>query len=243
MALNWTSYQAEIALLMVSTSVTDPNFVALLPGMVDFAEQKIYRELDLISNTSRIASTTPSSGVNACTALSRTLQFTQGTFVVVEQINVITPASAVSPDAGTRNSLIPVTKEYMDAVWTSSAGATVPSNFAPQDDHTFVLGPWPDQAYPVEIVGKVRPTPLSATNQTTFLTQFLPDLFVAASMIFASGYMRNFGSQADDPKMATSWQSQYDILFASADKEEMRKKFSGSAWSSMSAPVAATPSR
>jgi hypothetical protein len=232
-----------MVVLIVSTSVTDPNFVAILPGMIDYAEQRIYRELDLISTTTRLASTTALSGVNPCVANNRLISFTQGTFVVAEQINIITPASAVSPDAGTRNALTPVSKEFMDTVWTSSAGATVPIYFAPQDDHTFVVGPWPDAAYPVEVVGKIRPAPLSSGNTTTFLTTYLPDLFVAASMVFASGYMRNFGSQADDPKMSQSWENQYQLLKASADAENMRKKFSGSAWSSMSQPTLATPTR
>lgn len=232
-----------MVLLIASTSLTDPNFVALLPGMIDYAEQRIYRELDLISTTTRLASTTGGSGVNACVANSRTISFTQGTFVVAEQINIITPASSASPDVGTRNTLVPVSKEFMDAVWTSSTGASVPLYFAPQDDHTFVVGPWPDQAYPVEVVGKIRPAPLSSGNTETFLTTYLPDLFVAASMVFASGYMRNFSAQADDPRMSQSWENQYQLLRSSADAENMRKKFSGSAWSSMSIPTIATQSR
>jgi hypothetical protein len=102
------------------------------------------------------------------------------------------------------------------------------------DQFTIILGPWPDANYQVEVIGTIRPTPLSATNTTTFLTTYLPDLFLAASMIFASGYQRDFGSQADNPQQSASWEMQYEKLFASANAEELRKKFSGLGWTSYS---------
>ena len=65
---------------------------------------------------------------------------------------------------------------------------------------------------------------------------------VAAMMIFMSGYMRDFGSQADNPQQANSWESQYNNLFKSANLLELRKKFAGPGWTSLSSlPV--TPVR
>jgi hypothetical protein len=55
---------------------------------------------------------------------------------------------------------------------------------------------------------------------------------MAASMVFASGYMRNFGSQADDPRMSQSWESQYQLLKASAQTEQARQRFESWGWSS-----------
>ena len=84
------------------------------------------------------------------------------------------------------------------------------------------------------VVGTIRPNPLSNTNTTTFLTTYLPDAFIAASMIFASGYMRDFGSQSDNPAQAQSWEAQYENLIKSAGAEEVRKKWAGPGWQSMS---------
>jgi hypothetical protein len=92
-------------------------------------------------------------------------------------------------------------------------------------DQTIIFGPWPDKAYVVEVVGTIRPAPLSPTNTSTFLTNWLPDLFIAASMIFVTGYQRDFGAQSDDPNAAKSWDNEYSKLLASAGAEEMRKKF------------------
>lgn len=234
MSYTYASYQAALAVEMV-TSVTDPNFVAILPTIIDYAEQRLYRELDLL--------TTVTSDASAALAISdRRFTFPQH-FVTSQQVNVITPAGPIDPAIGTRVPLTPVTKEYLDNVWPSASGAAVPTQFAMITDQTIIVGPWPDAAYQVEVIGTIRPVPLSASNTTTFLTNYLPDLFLAASMVSASGYMRNFGSQADDPKMAQSWESQYQALKASADVENMRAKYASAAWSSMQPTPIATPAR
>ena len=95
-------------------------------------------------------------------------------------------------------------------------------------DQSIVMAPSPGAAFAVEVIGNIRPTPLSATNTTTFLASYLPDLFFAASMIFVSGWQKNFGAQADDPRMAMSWETQYQGLLSSAKIEELRKKYAAS---------------
>lgn len=231
MSYTYDTYRAALALEMV-TDAADPNFVAILPTIIAYAEQRIYRELDLLSTVHR-------DGTGALVANDRNFTFPQH-FVTSQQINVITPA-ATAPDDGTRNALTPVTKEFLDNVWPSSSGAAVPTYYAMDTDQTIIVGPWPNAAYRVEVVGTIRPTPLSADNTTTFLSLYLPDLFLAASMVSASGYMRNFGSQSDDPGMAVSWESQYQALKGSADVEEMRKKYAGPSWAPMSPKPLATP--
>jgi hypothetical protein len=92
-------------------------------------------------------------------------------------------------------------------------------------------------------VGTTRPTPLSAANPVTFLSANLPDLLLAASMVFMAGYEKSFGAQSDDPQLAQSWETQYGKLFASANTEEARKRFAGSAWSSQPQSAEAQPAR
>ena len=237
MSINYTTYVSQLSNLMVQSS-SDPNFQTFLPGCIDYAEQRIYRELDL--QVSRIvdATTTVSSGVR-----NYTLPTDQGTYLVVEQFNIITPAGAAS-SAGSRVPLTPVTKEYIDFSWPSAVAYTgTPIYYAPINNTTYVLGPSPDAAYTMEVIGTQRPTPLSSANSSTFLTQVLPDVFMAASMIFATAYQRDFGSMSDDPAKSASWESQYKTLFASANIEELRKRFMGPAWQAMSPSQMATPPR
>lgn len=230
--MDYATYQTELALLAVMAPV-DPNFISNLPSAIDYAEQRIYRELDLLSTVFRDFSVNLVVGSRNFTIPSA--------FVVVNGINVISPA-ATAPDAGTRNPLTPTSRDYVDAVWNSAAIIGLPVDFAPITQWDFVLGPAPDAAYKIEVIGTQRPTPLSASNTTTFLSTNLPDLFLAASMIFMSGYARNFGQQSSDPAQAVSWETQYKSLSTSAGVEEARKRFQSAAWSSAApAPIANPP--
>ena len=215
--MDYKDYIAQVRQL-AKIGATNTFFPTIIPGMIAYAEQRIYRELDLLS-------TLRTDATKAFTANIRTLTLpTTDHWVTVQQVNAITPAGTAA-DAGTRNPLTPVSRQFLNAVHGSATGAALPRYFAMQDDQTIVVGPWPDAAYKVEFVGTIRPEPLSPTNTTTFLSLWLPDVFVAASMIFVAGYQKNFGQMADDPKMAQSWEMQYGNLLASANAEEMRKKF------------------
>ena len=106
-----------------------------------------------------------------------------------------------------------------------------------------IIGPIPDLNYSIRLTGTVRSAPLSATNTQTYISVYLPDMFIMASMIYISAYQRNFGRMNDDPQMAQSYEGQYQALKASALVEENRKKFEAAAWSSYSPSPAASPTR
>lgn len=233
--LTYSTYKTQIATMAV-VEETDPNFLTILPMAIDYAELRICRDVDFLF-------TSESNSNYSLTANNRQISIPQGTFVVTEQINVITPAGTVDPEAGTRNPLLPTTKEFLDAVYGSSSSAGLPKYYAPFNDNLFLVGPFPDQNYRVEIVGTVRPAPLTEINDTTFISTYLPDLFLMASMIYITGYQRNWGAQAGDPQMAQSYEQQYQTLLKGAVVEEARKKYEGPAWTSQSPSPVATPTR
>ena len=228
MTMTYTTYVAALAEMMV-VPPTDQNFTAILPSIIEYAEQRIYREIDLF-----YTNVTDSSGALTTNNRQFTLPTTQGTFIVVDYINVLTPVGSTASN-GTRNPLTPMSRDVIDVIYPSGqTGTGVPQYFALIDPTVAILGPSPDAAYAVEVIGTVRPEALSLANPTTFITSYIPDVFLAASMVFASGYMRNFGSQADDPKMSQSWENQYQILKSSVDAEQARLKFQSWGWSSES---------
>lgn len=234
-----TSYIKQIAnLAVVEPNLADPNdpFTVLLPQMITYAENRMYRDLDFLFTSTSVTNYQFTSG-------SRQVTIPEGTIVVSEQINVITPVGQSNPNAGTRNPLLPATKEFLDAVYGSPTVTGVPKYFAPFNDNIFLVGPYPDQPYFVEIVGTYRPASMSDSNKTTFISLYLPDLFIMASMVYVSGYQRNFGRQSDDPQMAQSYESQYQALLRGATVEEARKKFESTGWSSQSPSPVASPSR
>lgn len=234
--LTYSDYVNEIATLAV-VSPTDPNFVEILPQMLTYAENRIYRDLDLLSTVTSISTyTTATNG--------RSLTFPIADFITVQEVNVITPAGTTVPNSGTRNVLLPVTKEWINYTYPTSNPIGVPNYFAMFNQNTIILGPWPDNTYTVEIVGTFRPDSLSATNPSTFVSLYLPDLLIMASMIYVSAFQRNFISGAsNDPQMPVNYETQYQTLLRGAMVEEARKKFQSSGWTSMSPAPVATPTR
>ncbi len=234
--INYTTYVAQLSNLMVVPS-SDSNFQTFLPGCIDYAELRIQRELDLIETQ------VTDSGAAVASNRNYDLPTNLGTYIVVDQVNVLTPAGAPS-SYGVREPAMPVSREYVDSVYPSGTVTTgVPKFYCRANSSSLIFGPTPDAAYVVEVVGTQRPTPLSAANSSTFLTKYLPDLFIAASMVFASGYMRDFGSQSDNPQQAQSWENTYKTLFQSAGTEEARKKYESEGWTSQQPSPIATPSR
>jgi hypothetical protein len=236
MSLTYATWVTTIANLAVMDP-TDTDFVQILPSVIDYAEGRLYRELDLLNTVTR------DTGLLSTTTRTFNLPSNIGRFVVPNGINVITPSSTAVPDNGTRNPLVPVSRDYLDLVWPSSTGTGLPTCFAMITDQMVIVGPMSDATYTAEVIGTIRPTPLSASNTTTYLTLYLPDLFVAASMIFVSGWQKNFGQQADNPQMAMSWEGQYDKLIGSANVEEQRKRFASGGWASLSPTPIATANR
>lgn len=233
--LTYSQYVQQIATLAV-VDPADPAFQAILPQCITYSENRMYRDLDFLFTS--IATTN-----YGLTVGSRVIAVPSGTFVVPEQINVITPYGTSGPDTGVRNPLLPCTKEFLDQVYNNSQATGLPQYFCPFDDYTFLVGPYPDQDYMCEIIGTYRPDSLSALNTTTFISLYLPDLMIMASMIYISGYQRNFGRANDDPQMAITYESQYQALLKSALTEENRKKFEAAAWSSQSMSPVSTPTR
>ncbi len=237
--LTYASYVSQLTNLMSVASSTDPNFSTFLPGAIDYAEGRIYRDLDLLATRITDTSATCSSGVREFT-----LPTTQGTFQVIERVNILTSAGAPSSIA-TRNPTFDVSADVLDVVYPSAVSSYtgVPLWVARISDTTLLFGPTPDSNYGVEVYGTIRPTPLSSGNSSTWLTQWVPELFMAATMVFAAGFMRNFGAQADDPRMSQSWETQYTTLLQSANVDELRKKYQSVAWSPQQPSPIATPPR
>lgn len=236
MSYDYDGYVASLANMLVIPA-GDPNYLAAIPNVIDDAEQRLYRELDPLNTIIRDSSAT-------LTANSRTFNLPTdlGRFVVTESMNVFTPSGTTT----NRNQLVPVSREWLDAVWGNEAATSspsVPEYYAMITDQQIIVGPPPDAPYTMEVIGTIRPTPLSAANPTTYLTLYLPDLFLAESLIFGYGYMKDFGAMGDDPQGSATWTKHYADLWQSANTEEMRKRYASQAWTSKQPAPIATPPR
>ena len=236
MALTYSSYVQQIATMAVIPS-NDTNFTIIIPQMISYAELRMQRDLDFLS-------TQINTTAYNFTANSNTLTLPTSQFIVPQTVEVVS--------SGVSTPLLPVTKEFIQNVYGSGSTTGLPQYFAVYGGDTattgntsqyMIVGPIPNQSYGTILTGTVRSAPLSASNTTTYISTYLPDMFIMASMIYISAFQRNFGRLNDDPQMAQTYESQYQALKNSALVEENRKKFEASAWSSYSPAPAATPTR
>ncbi len=243
MALTYATLISEVATLTVISSTVlvtgDNNFGGVMNAAIDYAEGRLYRDLDLVSASIVDASVVCTSGVRTVS-----LSTAAGNPLQIDTLNLLSSAGTTSSNA-TRIPLIPTSRAVLDMVYPSarSSNCGQPQFFARLSDTQLIMGPSPDQAYGLEMQATVRPDPLSASNSSTWLTQNVPELMVAATMIFLTGYMRDFGAQSDNPQMAQSWEAQYKALMATASVDAMRQKFESAAWTSQSPSPLATPPR
>jgi len=260
--LTYNSYVTQIGTMAVVNTVADsttgivsgvdPAFNVIIPQMLNYAELRIQRDLDLLNLVT--------SNTYALTAGSQQLQISINDFVTIQTITGSFGNGSITPILPP---LLASTKEFIQNVYAYSIDTTTygpPQYFAlfggdlstgGDQFNNILLGPIPDKNYPVQITGTIRmPTlyeystnPSQAATSTTFISTYLPDMLIMASMIYISAYQRNFGRLSDDPSMAQSYESQYQVLLTGAVNEEYRKKFEASAWSSRSNSTAATPTR
>lgn len=220
MSMNYTSYTLRLA-NFITTNPDNIDYAPLIPATIDYAEQRIYRELNLLST--RVANSSSN-----LTANSRSFTLptpATGPFITVTGLNVITPAGSTT-STGKRNQLVSRSRMFVDYIAdyeAASSASVFPTMYYMRDQNTVIVGPSPGAAFNIEVIGTIRPNPLSYTNTTTFLTTYLPDVFVAASMIYFSKAVadRNCGlEQSPD-----FWEKEYQALAASANSEETRKRY------------------
>lgn len=254
--LTYNGYVTQIGTMAVVQTTTvngivqgvDEAFNAIIPQMLNYAELRIQRDLDLLElvTTSNYILPVDTNFLSISIDDFVTVQTIEwGTYDYDrEQININAP-------------VLPTTKQYIQNVFSNDTAKGPPLYFAMyggdrltggNTTSNILFGPYADINYPLLVTGTIRmptlyesaTTPLAATG-TTFISTYLPDLLIMASMVYISAYQRNFGRMSDDPTMALSYESQYQALVKAAGVEEYRKKFEASAWSSNSTSQAATP--
>ena len=223
-----------------ASSVSIP-FNVIFPQAISYAENRIWHDIVPLANRTQNTSLTT-------TANSRAINLNHMTnsggtqCLTVEGVALIGPAGTTNPALGTRIPFTQTSLDWIDQVWPVEATTMAPSAadwvgryWALRDAFTIVLAPTPDSpgaaVYTAEITGQFQPTTLSSTTATTYLSTYYPELLEAAIMVWMTGWLlRNWGAQSDDPKMAQSYENQYQLLMKGALEEEQRRRGSGVGW-------------
>lgn len=216
---------------------SDPNFNNIIPRAIDYAENRIQRDMDLINTY-----VADQSGTFKASSRNFTYPTDLGTYVVVTQISLLL---GTSPNLVRQQPLLPMSWEALNSFYPSdtplSPTPSYPIYWAPTNGLGGIVGPAPDQAYSFEIVGTQRFVQMSSSNPTNFLSTFMPDVYLAASMVFLYTYQRDLGAAADDPQAVASWGARYQELMKPAYVENMRTLFRSSGWNGRLTSSIATP--
>ena len=239
-------------------------FTALAPRCIEFAELAMYRDPDLDFLATRVSDSSQltQNGVRSVPIPTNiTVAGFSGTFVVIEGASLILPANA-PPYAGARMPLLPTSRAFIDMMWPQESQVQAPVPYetyyavysqqegSPSDPDeanpnipsAILIGPTPNDTFRVEFTGTGRPNPLSATNTATFLTTYLPDMFLMKSMEWLSLYQRDLGVNANMPGSAEYYRNAYDELKRGAAVEEARKRGNSNGGTSFPpTPAAALP--
>jgi hypothetical protein len=222
----------------------DADLATLIPQAINYAELRIQRDLDLEQSVTN----------------NSTFSLTSGNNLLTLDVNSFITLQSMAYVSGTKTiRILPTSRSFINEVYPDSTVQGPPAYFAPYGgdasttgatSQLFIVGPTPDSNYNLSINGTVRMISLNSFNtsgpaatQYTFISAYLPDLLLMASMIYVSGFQRNFSAQSGDPAMSVSYEQQYNALLKGAMIEENRRKFWASAWSSLSTPPAATSTR
>jgi hypothetical protein len=247
MSMNYVQYlQALVTMAEISDEYGVAAFTTLAPRCIEFAELAMYRDPDLDFLATRVSDATQitQNGVRSVPIPTNiTVAGFSGTFVVIEGASLILPANN-RPYAGTRMPLLRTSRAFLDMVWPTESHVQAPVPYEtyyavyseqegppsdpdeadPNIPSAILIGPTPNDAFYVEFTGTGRPNPLSITNSTTFLTTYLPDMFLMKSMEFLMLYQRDLGINANIPGSAEYYSSKYQELKVGASAEEARKK-------------------
>jgi hypothetical protein len=220
----------------------DPAFTEIIPNMLNYAELRIQRDLDILASQA-----------------TNTYTLTPGTPVFSLPVNDFFTIQTAAIVTNGDQPLLPVSKEFIQNCYSGQGNAGVPQYFAVTGDNfgdgadsymNVYLGPPPNYPYTLRVTGMIRTpslytyaSPGVADTQYTWISSYLPDMLIMASMIYISMFQRNFGVTSSDSESGMTYEKQYQALRLGAISDENMRKFMGSGWSSYSTPTSATPTR
>jgi len=156
---------------------TEATFVAEIPVFIANAELRIYRSADLNTARKEDATIALSDGV-----ISATLPTD---LVVIHSVALLI--------SGARTLLLQKDKSFIDDYTGDRTATGTPKYYAWDDDVTVYLGPTPDAtaaAGTLAIEYTFRPTALSASQTTTWLSLNAPDVLFYACQLEAVIFMQ-----------------------------------------------------
>ena len=156
------------------TEVDSNVFTAtIVNGFIESAEWRIQRDVDSDNNRKYATAS---------------VVITQKYFNTPADLLVIRSAQVFNTD-GTISFLDVRDMTFINE-YNQSNTTGIPKYYANWDENTVIVAPTPDQAYTIQANYILKPTGLSSTNTTTYLSQQFPNGLLYACLVEAYGFLK-----------------------------------------------------
>ena len=166
-AMTYDSLKADIA---IYAERNDEPFVTQIPNFISLAENRLAQEVKPLGFVRVVTGNINGNTLNKPIRWRRTKNF---------MITVM----------GERKFLFERSYEYC-RTYAPDATAGVPRYYADYDFEHFFIAPFPNAVYPFELSYYERPNPLSDSVQTSWTTQYAPQLLLYASLLEAQPFLK-----------------------------------------------------
>ena len=150
----------------------------IVNGFIENAEFRILRDVDSDNNRRY---------VTANLVASTRFIDTPTNLLVIRSAQIVDSDGTANPD--NRDFL-----QYRDTSFMSEFNPTndtgVPKYYSNWDENTIVVAPTPDQTYTIQLNYILKPTGLSSTNTTTYLSLQFPNGLLYACLVEAYGFLK-----------------------------------------------------
>lgn len=160
-----------------ASAAVDPLVYQQIPRLITLAERRISADLKIEGFISAVTSTMQT-GVSVYAKPDRwrkTISINFGT----------------GPTNAKRTPLFPRSYEYIRNYWPDESETDQPKFYADYNYNNWLIGPTPDQNYPLEILYYELPALLSDSNQTNWLTDYAPQLILYGALLEATPFLKN----------------------------------------------------
>jgi hypothetical protein len=187
----------------------DADFLVAAVQALEAAELRILRDLDpMVARVTGAA-----------------LPYTAGSRAIALPADCVIPRRVWVQDGGRWWPLNRRQSDWMLIYAPDEAVLGRPRYWSLDTDAVGQMAPTPPAGLSFRVDYTRRPTPMSASNPSTWIGTNLPDLLFAAAMVWIAGFQRNFGEAGGGD--GASWGAAYMTALASAVVEERRRKADG----------------
>ncbi len=169
------TYDSLVSDIQTYSERNDTDFVNQIPRFVMLAENKIAREVRNLGFIRYVNGTFNLGG----TTFAKPARWRQ------------TISFNFTNSSGDRTYLFPRSYDYCRGYWPDPTQQDAPKYYADYDYEHYFIVPTPNSAYNFELSYHERPQPLDSVNQTSWTTQYAPQLILYACMVEASTFLKN----------------------------------------------------